>query len=108
VDVVFENLAVPDLWPHSLASAAYLGRIVTSGALGGGAIEANMRAFYSKHLSLIGSRAAPRSQVETVYRLAGQGKLKAVVHERYPLDCARKAHEQVSSRQVFGRVMLSV
>jgi NADPH:quinone reductase-like Zn-dependent oxidoreductase len=108
VDVVFENLAVPDLWPHSLASAAYLGRIVTSGALGGGAIEANMRAFYSKHLSLIGSRAAPRSQVETVYRLAGQGKLKAVVHERYPLDCARKAHEHVSSRQVFGRVMLSV
>jgi NADPH:quinone reductase-like Zn-dependent oxidoreductase len=107
-DVVFENLAVPDLWPHSLASAAYLGRIVTCGALGGGSVETNMRAFYSRHLSLIGARGAPRSQVEEVFRLAGQGELKAVVHERYPLENARAAHEHVSSREVFGRVMLSV
>ena len=107
-DVVFENLAVPELWPHSLASAAYLGRIVTCGALGGGAVETNVRAFYSRHLSLIGSRAAPKSQVEEVFRLAAQGKLKAVVHESYPLGRARAAHEHVSSREVFGRVMLSV
>ena len=107
-DVVFENLAVPELWPHSLASAAYLGRIVTCGALGGSAVETNMRAFYSKHLSLLGSRAAPRSQVAEVFRLAGQGKLKPVVHGRYPLEHARAAHEHVSSRAVFGRVMLSV
>src|SRR6202022_3413112 len=73
VDVVFENLAVPELWPHSVASAAYLGRIVTCGAIGGGAVETNMRTFYSKHLSLIGSRAAPKSQVAEVFRLAAQG-----------------------------------
>ena len=107
-DVVFENLAVPELWPHSLASAAFLGRIVTCGALGGGAVETNMRAFYSRHLSLLGSRAAPKSRVAEVFRLAGQGKLKAVVHQRYALEDVRAAHEQVSSREVFGRVMLSV
>jgi NADPH:quinone reductase-like Zn-dependent oxidoreductase len=107
-DVVFENLSLPELWPHSLASAAYLGRIVTCGALGGGAVETNMRAFYSKHLSLVGARAAPRAQVAEVFRLAGQGKLKPVVHERYPLEHAREAHERISSRDVFGRVMLSV
>jgi NADPH:quinone reductase-like Zn-dependent oxidoreductase len=107
-DVVFENLGVPELWPHSVASAAYLGRIVTCGAIAGGVVETNMRAFYSRHLSLIGSRAAPKSQVAQVFRLAGQGKLKAVVHQRYPLENARAAHEHVSSREVFGRVMLSV
>ena len=107
-DVVFENLAVPELWPHSLASAAYLGRIVTCGALGGGAVETNMRGFYSKHLSLLGSRAAPKSQVAEVFRLARQGKLKAVIHERYSLENAGAAHQQVSSHDVFGRIMLSV
>jgi NADPH:quinone reductase-like Zn-dependent oxidoreductase len=107
-DVVFENLSLPELWPHSLASAAYLGRIVTCGALGGGSVETNMRAFYSKHLSLFGARAAPKAQVAEVFRLAGQGKLKPVVHARYPLEHARAAHEHVSSREVFGRVMLSV
>jgi NADPH:quinone reductase-like Zn-dependent oxidoreductase len=107
-DVVFENLSLPELWPHSLASAAHHGRIVTCGALGGGSVETNMRAFYSKHLSLFGARAAPKAQVAEVFRLAGQGKLKPVVHARYPLEHARAAHEHVSSREVFGRVMLSV
>jgi NADPH:quinone reductase-like Zn-dependent oxidoreductase len=67
-----------------------------------------MRAFYSKHLSLLGSRGAPKAQVAEVFRLAGQGTLKAVVHERYALEDARAAHEHVASREVFGRVMLSV
>jgi D-arabinose 1-dehydrogenase-like Zn-dependent alcohol dehydrogenase len=61
-----------------------------------------------RHLSLVGSRAAPKSQVHEVYRLAAQRKLRAVIHECYPLDHAQTAHEHVSSRDVFGRVMLSL
>ena len=70
---------MPELWTESLASAGMLGRIVTCGALGGGAVETNMRAFYVKHLSLLGSRGAPMSQIQEVYRLAGGGKLRPVM-----------------------------
>jgi len=36
-----------------------------------------------------------------------QGKLKAVVHERYPLENARR-RTNMQHREVFGRFMLSV
>jgi NADPH:quinone reductase-like Zn-dependent oxidoreductase len=107
-DVVFENLSVPELWTESLASAGMLGRVVTCGALGGGSVETNMRGFYFKHLSLLGSRAAPRSQVQEVYRLAGAGKLRPVIHRCFPLAEARAAQALVESRDVFGRVILTV
>ena len=107
-DVVFENLSVQDLWTESLASAAVLGRVVTCGALGGGSVQTNMRAFYSKHLSLLGSRAAPRSQVQEVYRLAGEGKLRPVIHRCFSLAEASAAQALVESRDIFGRVILTV
>jgi NADPH:quinone reductase-like Zn-dependent oxidoreductase len=108
VDVVFENLSVPELWTESLASAGTLGRVVTCGALGDGAVETNMRGFYVKHLSLLGARTAPRSQVQEVYRLAGEGKLRPVIHRCFPLAEARAAQALVESRDIFGRVILTV
>jgi NADPH:quinone reductase-like Zn-dependent oxidoreductase len=107
-DVVFENLSVPELWSESLASAGVLGRIVTCGALGGGAVETNMRRFYLKHLSLLGAVAAPKAQVQHVYRLAGEGRLRPVLHRCFPLEQAAEAQTLVESRDVFGRVVLSV
>jgi NADPH:quinone reductase-like Zn-dependent oxidoreductase len=107
-DVVFENLSVPELWAESLASAGMLGRIVTCGALGGGSVETNMRAFYVKHLSLLGSRAAPLAQVHDVYSLAGERKLQAVIDRCMPLEQAAAAHALVEGRSVFGRVVLTV
>jgi NADPH:quinone reductase-like Zn-dependent oxidoreductase len=107
-DVVFENLSVPELWQESLASAAMLGRIVTCGALGGGSVETNMRRFYLKHLSLLGGVSAPKSQTQQVYRLAGEGILRPVLYRCFPLEQAAEAHALVESREVFGRVVLSV
>jgi len=108
VDVVFENLSVPELWTESLASAGMLGRVVTCGALGGGVVETNMRGFYVKHLSLLGSRTAPRSQVQEVYRLAGEGKLRPVIYRCFPLAEASAAQTLVESRDIFGRVILTL
>ena len=108
VDVVFENLSVPELWTESLASAGMLGRVVTCGALGGGVVETNMRGFYVKHLSLLGSRTAPRSQVQEVYRLAGEGKLRPVIYRCFPLTEASAAQTLVESRDIFGRVILTL
>jgi NADPH:quinone reductase-like Zn-dependent oxidoreductase len=108
VDVVFENLSVKPLWDESLASAAVLGRIVTCGALGGGTVDINMRAFYLNHLSLIGARGARLSDIALVYQLAGEGKLLPAISRCLPLTEAAAAHALVESRDVFGRVVLTV
>jgi NADPH:quinone reductase-like Zn-dependent oxidoreductase len=108
VDIVFENIASEELWPESIASLANRGRLVTCGAHGGGKVQVDMNDFYRRHLSIIGAAAAPRHQIETVYRLAGEGKLRVPIHRTFPLDEARAAHELVSSRDVFGRVVLTL
>jgi NADPH:quinone reductase-like Zn-dependent oxidoreductase len=108
VDIVFENISSQELWPGSLASLANRGRLVTCGAHGGGAVQTDMNDFYRRHLSIISAAAAPKHQTETVYRLAGEGKLRPPIHRSFPLDQVREAHELVSSRDVFGRVVLTV
>ena len=108
VDIVFENIASQELWPESMKSLANRGRLVTCGAHGGGKVEIDMNDFYRRHLSIIGAAAAPRDQIETVYRLAGEGRLRVPIHRTFPLEQARAAHELVSSRDVFGRVVLTL
>jgi len=108
VDVVFENISSMELWPDSLKSLANRGRLVTCGAHGGGHVDVDMNDFYRRHLSIISAAAAPKGQVRTVYRLAGEGKLRAPLHRVFPLEEVREAHELVSSRDIFGRVVLAV
>jgi NADPH:quinone reductase-like Zn-dependent oxidoreductase len=108
VDVVFENIASEGLWPESIASMANRGRLVTCGAHGGGRVPLDMNDFYRRHLSIISAAAAPRQVIDTVYRLAGEGKLAPHIHRTFALDRARAAHELVESRDVFGRVVLTV
>src|SRR6266540_22156 len=91
--------------PESLANR---GRLVTCGAHGGGHVDVDMNDFYRRHLSIISAAAAPKEQVQTVYRLAGEGKLQAPIHRVFPLEEVREAHELVSSRDIFGRVVLAV
>jgi NADPH:quinone reductase-like Zn-dependent oxidoreductase len=107
-DLVFENIASGELWPESIASLANRGRLVTCGAHGGGKVEVDMNDFYRRHLSIISAAAAPRHQIETVYRLAGEGKLRPHIHRTFPLEDARAAHDMVSNRDVFGRVVLTI
>lgn len=67
-----------------------------------------MRAFYLKHLSLLGSRYAPRSRVREVCRLSGEGRLRPAIHRGFPLEGASAAQALVESRDVFGRVILTL
>jgi NADPH:quinone reductase-like Zn-dependent oxidoreductase len=108
VDIVFENIASEELWPESIASLANRGRLVSCGAHGGGKVQVDMNDFYRRHLALIGAAAAPRDQIETVYRLAGEGKFRVPIYRTFPLAQASAAHQMVSSRDVFGRVVLTL
>ncbi|MFM7840322.1 MAG: zinc-binding dehydrogenase [Nitrospira sp.] len=40
--------------------------------------------------------------------MVGDGKLKPVIDQVYPLKDARAAQEQMQSRKFFGKIVLSV
>lgn len=108
VDVVFENVSSPELWPESLASLAIRGRLVTCGAHGGGQVRLDMRDFYRRHLAILSAAGGPRAAVDTVVGLVAQKRLTVQIHRTFPLAEAAAAHELVAAGEVFGRVLLMV
>ncbi len=104
-DLVFENIGAA-MWDRSLACLARTGRLVTCGTHGGAQATIDIRALYRNCNSLLFSLGATRKDLEDVFRLAGERKLKAVIDRTFPLKEARAAQEYLASRQNFGKVVL--
>jgi NADPH:quinone reductase-like Zn-dependent oxidoreductase len=107
-DVVFENVSSRELFPESMASLGLGGRLVTCGTHGGGVVEIDLRPFYRKHQSLLGSFGASWEEIRRVYQLAAEGHFRPVLHQTLPLEAAAEAHRTVATRDTFGRVVLTV
>lgn len=108
VDVVFENVSDPVLFPLAFASLAYRGRLVTIGYHGGGTVPVDMKALFLKQLKILSSGmwTANEDGVGICLDLAAQGKLRALIGARLPLREAAEAHRLVEEGAVVGKVML--
>lgn len=106
VDVLFENVGDPDLFGPALASVGRHGRIVTAGAHGGGKVLLDLSQFYLRQLSLFGSTAYSRDDVETSLAAAADGRLRALIGRTLPLADAALAHRLVAERAVTGKIIL--
>ena len=76
VDVVFEHVGAAT-WDQSVASLAKKGRLVSCGVTTGNIGEIDIRKMYQKQLTLMGSALGTTSELQTIIRLAEQGKLNA-------------------------------
>ena len=106
VDVVFENIADPSLWPGAFDSLAYGGRVATIGAHGGGTVPLNVRRLYSQHLSVLGGAWAGRAEAEQALEGARSGAFKAVIGATLPLAEASQAHRIAEDSAAVGKVVL--
>jgi NADPH2:quinone reductase len=106
VDVVFENIADPGLWPVAFASLARGGRLVTAGAHGGPVVPLDVRQLYRNHLRIIGGAGADRRSRERALEAAAAGLLHPLIGKTLPLHEARRAHELVEAGEVIGKVIL--
>jgi NADPH:quinone reductase len=107
-DVVFENISSRELFPQSMASLGWGGRLVTCGTHGGGVVEIALRPFYVKQQSLLGSAGATRAETEAVYRLIAAGQMHPIVEHVLPLEQIAEGHRLAADRASFGRVVLDV
>jgi NADPH:quinone reductase-like Zn-dependent oxidoreductase len=105
VDVVFEHVG-PAVFEQCLRSLAKGGRLVTCGATTGPTASFDIRFLFSRQLSVIGSMMGRTSELSTIVRLVGEGKLKPVIDRIFPLAEAAKAHEVLESRNFFGKLVL--
>jgi len=107
VDVVIEHIG-PEVWESCLASLAKGGRLITCGATTGSEVKLDLRYVYSRQFTIKGSYMGTRAELVNAAELMGQRRLISVIDRTYPLQQARAAQEQLISRKVFGKIVLTV
>ncbi len=106
VNVVFENIGDPDLFPKARAAMARRGRLVTAGGHAGGIVPLDVNRLYQNHLSIIGATGETPDDVTMSLKAAAEGKFKALIDKIMPLSQAVQAHEWVESRGGLGKIIL--
>ena len=107
VNVVFENISDPELFPKAFACLARMGRLVTAGAHGGGTVPLDVRNLYLKQLSVYGSPGTVLpSDAELGLQAAADGRYRVLIDKVLPLSEAPAAHRLVDARTGTGKVIL--
>jgi len=105
VDVVFEHVG-GRVFEAAVASLARDGRLVTCGDTLGSKATLDLNLLFGRHLALLGSWMGRRSDLNAVLKHVASGALKPVVDSVLPLAEARRAHERLEARDVFGKLVL--
>jgi NADPH2:quinone reductase len=107
VDVVFENIADPQLFAQAFHAIARHGRLVTAGSHGGGEVPLDIKRLYLYQIAVLGSLGFTHADVTASLEAAAQGRYKALIDQILPLQRAAQAHERVANREGVGKVILS-
>ena len=105
VDVVVEHVG-GRMFEAAVAALARDGRLVTCGATTGGKVTLDVNLLFGRHLALLGSWMGRRSDLNDALRHVASGELEPVLDSVLPLADARRAHERLEARQVFGKLVL--
>jgi putative PIG3 family NAD(P)H quinone oxidoreductase len=115
-DVVLDNMGASYLG-RNVSALATQGRLVIIGMQGGSKGELDINALLRKRGAVIAtalrSRPVPEKAaicaavVEHVWPLVADGRVKPVVHARYPLAEAARAHADVEDSANVGKVLLT-
>ena len=107
VDVVFENIGDPELWPGAFDALAQGGRLVTVGVHGGGVVPLDVKRLYWGNLRVIGGLGgAEPGDVERSLELAAAGTFRVLIDRVLPLEDVAEAHRLVADRELLGKVIL--
>jgi D-arabinose 1-dehydrogenase-like Zn-dependent alcohol dehydrogenase len=92
--------------PWSIRLLGPGGRLVAYGALTGEVVPLDVRAIYSREISIVGTTGGTRSELRQLLSIAASRGLSARVWRVHGLGDARRALEELSSGDRDGRVML--
>lgn len=116
VDLILDVVGAAYL-QQNVKALATGGRLVVIGMQKGSRGELNLGELLAKRASVHGStlRSRPAGEkasivagvCQHVWPLIADGRIRPVVHNRFPLAEAAAAHDQLLSREVFGKLVLT-
>ena len=107
VDVVVDSVGA-STWLQSLQLVRKGGRIVTCGATTGAKPEAEIQWIFWKQVDLLGSTMSNCREYQELIALLGQGKLKPLVGNTFPLSEGKKALRYLKGNRRFGKIVLLI
>lgn len=117
VDVILDMVG-GDYLPREIKALADDGRLVFIAQLGGAKGQLDMGQVMRRRLTITGSTLRPRPVAfkaaiaanlrQHVWPLIKAGKIKPVIHQRFPLEQAAQAHAMMESSAHIGKIMLEL
>jgi NADPH2:quinone reductase len=117
VDVILDMVG-GDYFPKNIDCLAVEGRLVHIAFLRGGKVEFNIEPVMRKRLTVTGSTLRPRSVAEKgaiaraveaqIWPHVEAGRIKPLVHARFPLAAAAEAHALMETNAHIGKIVLTV
>ncbi|PCH78105.1 MAG: alcohol dehydrogenase [Planctomycetota bacterium] len=106
-DIIVDHVGA-DTLPAGIRLLAKGGQIVICGVTSGAEIGLNFSPIFFKSLSIHGSTMGEMAEMHEVASLVWEHKLRPVIDSRFKLEEVASAHQRVSERAVFGKVLLEV
>jgi len=114
VDIILEMVG-GDIFKKSLKCMAINGRLVVYGRAGGQTTKFDPAILMQRNVSIIGfwlihilkDVKLYKESVIELLNYIGEGKLKLIIGNTFPLDDAKLAHELIEGRQTFGKIVLN-
>ena len=113
-DVIYESIG-GEIFEGSLKCIAWAGRLLVIGFSSGDIPALKMNRVMLKHIDVLGLNVGAyhendpqrlRQATEQLFALYASGKIKPVIHARYPLRDAAKALRELSDRRTVGKLIL--
>jgi NADPH:quinone reductase-like Zn-dependent oxidoreductase len=84
------------------------GRMVTFGTTSGSSANLEIRQFYHKQISLLGTTMGSPKEFVEMLTAVNSGKIKPVVDRVFPLGEAGAAHVRLEGHEQFGKILLRI
>ena len=106
VDVIIEHVGAA-VWPACFRSLAVNGRLVTCGVTAGHRVDLHLGQVFTRALSIMGVGRGSPGDMRELLRLVDLGRVRSIIHQRFPLHDAAAAHRLLESSAFFGKVVLN-
>jgi len=106
VDVLYDNIANPEVLPKAFKGLGQFGRLVTAGAHGGPVVPIDFFHLYDRRITIKGSPTHDPADHAKCFQAAAEGKIKVQIAHVLPLSKAAEAHRMMEADPGMGKIVL--
>lgn len=106
VDVVYDNIANPQVLPKAFHAIGTNGRLVTAGAHGGPNVTIDFFHLYDHRITIKGMPGSRPEDLPACFQAAAEGKIKVQIAHVLPLSQAVEAHRMMEADPGIGKIVL--